>query len=125
MIAVVALLVGASALVAPAPSHLKARPRSFAPSHLTARPRSYAPVVALRAQAQQADDVDVEPLGVQNAVAAATLASLVAFAFGFAPGELGNPADVALVERLVSQPVPRPEEINELWFAIWFITSTT
>merc|ERR1719491_780507 len=24
-----------------------------------------------------------------------------------------------MIERLVSQPVPRPEEVNQLWFAVW------
>jgi len=99
---VVALLVAqAHALLAPPTTGKTLRPR------------------ALRARTQPDVELAPEPLGPANAVAAATLAGLVAFAFGFAPGELNNPADVAMIERLVTQPVPRPEEINELWFAVW------
>jgi len=59
------------------------------------------------------------PLDAKNAVAAAVWVALVGYSFLFAPGELGSAADNALIERLVSQPVPRPEEVNELWFAVW------
>lgn len=64
-------------------------------------------------------DIEPEPLGPANAAAGAVFAGLVAWSFGFAPGELGNPADNALIELLVTQPVPRPESVNELWFAVW------
>ena len=59
------------------------------------------------------------PLDAKNAIAAAVWIGLVTWAFNFAPGSLGSDADAALVQRLISQPVPRPEEINELWFAVW------
>ena len=58
--------------------------------------------------AVQVEDVEPAPLGPANAVAGAVFVSLVAWSFGFAPGELGNPADTQLIELLVTQPVPRP-----------------
>ena len=67
----------------------------------------------------QLEDVEPAPLGPANAAAGAVFAGLVAWSFGFAPGDLGNPADTQLIELLVTQPVPRPESVNELWFAIW------
>ena len=67
----------------------------------------------------QPEDVEPAPLGPANAAAGAVFAGLVTWSFGFAPGELGNPADAQLVELLVTQPVPRPESVNELWFAVW------
>lgn len=59
------------------------------------------------------------PLTTKNAAAAVVWVSLIVWAFGFAPGELGAAADNALIEKLVTQPVPRPEDVNELWFAVW------
>lgn len=59
------------------------------------------------------------PLETQNYVAGAVWIALVTFAFGFAPGETNSAADTELLTTLISQPFPRPEEINELWFAIW------
>ena len=67
----------------------------------------------------QLEDVEPAPLGPTNAAAGVVFAGLVAWSFGFAPGELGNPADTQLIELLVTQPVPRPESVNELWFAVW------
>lgn len=59
------------------------------------------------------------PLETQNYVAGAVWITLIAFAFGAAPGELNSAADQEMVTTLVTQPSPRPEQINELWFAIW------
>jgi len=59
------------------------------------------------------------PLDAKNALAAAVWVSLVGYAFLLAPGEIGSAADSAMIERLLSQPVPRPEEVNQLWFAVW------
>ena len=67
----------------------------------------------------QLEDVEPAPLGPANAAAGAVFALLVTWSFGFAPGDLGNPADTQLIELLVTQPVPRPESVNELWFAVW------
>jgi len=59
------------------------------------------------------------PLDAKNYAAAAVWAVLVGWAFLLAPGELGAAADNDMIQRLVSQPVPRPEGLNELWFGIW------
>lgn len=64
-------------------------------------------------------ELEPGPLEAKNAVAFAVWVSLVVWAFGFAPGIAGSDADTALINRLISQPVPRPEEVNELWFAVW------
>ena len=69
--------------------------------------------------AVQLEDVAPAPLRPANAAAGAVFAGLVVWSFGFAPGALGNPADTQLIELLVTQPVPRPESVNELWFAVW------
>lgn len=60
-----------------------------------------------------------EPLGASNAAAAAVWVALVSWAFLAAPGELGAASDNDLIQTLISQPVPRPPEVNELWFAVW------
>lgn len=59
------------------------------------------------------------PFETKNYVALATWAVLVGWAFLLAPGELGASADNDMIQRLISQPVPRPEGLNELWFGIW------
>jgi len=59
------------------------------------------------------------PLGVKNGIAAAVWVSLVSWAFLFAPGALNSDADIALITKLISQPVPRPEDVNQIWFALW------
>lgn len=59
------------------------------------------------------------PLGPINVIAASTWVMLVIYAFILAPGELSSASDNALLTKLISQPVPRPEEINEIWFAVW------
>lgn len=59
------------------------------------------------------------PLSTQNYVAGAVWISLVTWSFAFAPGQLNSVADNELITTLVSQPVPRPEQINEIWFAVW------
>ena len=59
------------------------------------------------------------PLDTKNYVAAAVWASLIGYAFLFAPGELGSTSDNDLIALLIAQPTPRPESVNELFFAIW------
>mmetsp|Transcript_804 Transcript_804/g.1929 ORF Transcript_804/g.1929 Transcript_804/m.1929 type:complete len:300 (-) Transcript_804:2222-3121(-) len=59
------------------------------------------------------------PLDNANYIAGAVWLVLITWAFGFAPGELGSVADNEMITLLVTQPTPRPEGINELWFAVW------
>lgn len=59
------------------------------------------------------------PLNASNAVAGLVWVSLITWAFGFAPGTVNSVADNEMLATLISQPVPRPEQINELWFAVW------
>jgi len=59
------------------------------------------------------------PFETKNYIAAGVLATLVTFSFLLAPGELNSPADTEMVNLLVSNPYPRPEGLNELWFGIW------
>lgn len=59
------------------------------------------------------------PFDIKNGIAAVTWVALVIYAFLFAPGELGSESDSALVNTLITQPSPRPENVNELWFAVW------
>jgi len=59
------------------------------------------------------------PLDTKNAIALTVWLSLITYSFLFAPGELGAPSDTQMVITLASQPVPRPEGINELWFTVW------
>lgn len=59
------------------------------------------------------------PLDTKNYVAGAVWASLIGWAFLLAPGELGNPSDNELINLLVTQPTPRPDSVNEIFFAIW------
>lgn len=59
------------------------------------------------------------PFDVKNGAAAATWLALITWAFLFAPGTAGSDADNALLNTLITQPTPRPEQINELWFAVW------
>ena len=65
------------------------------------------------------EDPEPGPLEAKNYVAAAVWASLVIWAFGFAPGTAGSPADTEMMNTLISQPTPRPEGMNELWFTVW------
>lgn len=55
----------------------------------------------------------------QNYVAGTVWISLVVFATVLAPGVPNSDADTALITTLVSQPVPRPETVNQLWFVVW------
>ncbi len=59
------------------------------------------------------------PLDTRNYVAAGVWVALIAWAFLAAPGELSNPADTELVTLLVTQPTPRPDSVNELFFTVW------
>jgi len=65
------------------------------------------------------EDPQPGPLETQNYVAGAVWIALVIFAAAFAPGDPNSTADTELLNTLISQPYPRPEGINELWFAIW------
>lgn len=59
------------------------------------------------------------PLDTKNAIALAVWVTLIGWAFLLAPGSLGAPADNELITTLISQPYPRPESVNEIWFTIW------
>ena len=59
------------------------------------------------------------PFETKNYVAAAAYASFLGFAFLVAPGEWGSSSDNALLELLISQPTPRPESVNEYFYAVW------
>jgi len=59
------------------------------------------------------------PLDAKNAGALAIWVSLIIYAYLFAPGEWGATADSEMINMLISQPTPRPESINELWFVVW------
>jgi hypothetical protein len=59
------------------------------------------------------------PLNANNAIAGVVWVSLITWAFGFAPGTVNSVADNEMLATLISQPVPRPEQINEIWFAVW------
>jgi len=74
-----------------------------------------APVVAEVVKAEPVPG----PLGFQNYVAGAVWVALVSYAFLLAPGELNAPADTEMVTRLATQPFPRPDGMNELWFSVW------
>jgi len=55
----------------------------------------------------------------KNTIAAGVWVSLVTWAFFLAPGTLGADSDNELINLLITQPVPRPIQVNEIWFAIW------
>jgi len=59
------------------------------------------------------------PLGTKNYVAGAVWAALIVWAFLVAPGELNSAADNEMITLLTTQPTPRPEGMNELWFGVW------
>jgi hypothetical protein len=59
------------------------------------------------------------PIGTQNYVAGAVWACLIVWGFLLAPGEAGSASDNAMIQTLITQPTPRPEEMNQLWFAVW------
>lgn len=65
------------------------------------------------------DELVPGPLTIENGVAGAAWVALVTWAFLFAPGSLGAESDTQLVTTLATQPYPKPEGINELWFLIW------
>mmetsp|Transcript_120 Transcript_120/g.262 ORF Transcript_120/g.262 Transcript_120/m.262 type:complete len:300 (-) Transcript_120:224-1123(-) len=65
------------------------------------------------------EDPQPGPLETQNYVAGAVWIALLTFAFAFAPGSTDSAADAELLNTLIAQPYPRPEGINELWFAVW------
>jgi len=74
-----------------------------------------------RRQEEQEQEPPPEPLPWQapNYVAGAVWIALVVFATQFAPGVANSDADTAMLTTLVSQPFPRPEGINQLWFLVW------
>jgi len=90
-------------------------PQRRATALLGAKPRGAA--VALRAAPD--GEIAPSPLGPANAAAALTLVSLISWSFLAAPGSLGSDADAAMLKVLIEQPAPRPDSINELWFAVW------
>lgn len=59
------------------------------------------------------------PFDIKNGIAALTWLALVTWAFLFAPGELASASDNALINILIEQPSPRPDNVNEIWFAVW------
>lgn len=68
---------------------------------------------------EETQEVSPGPLDTKNTIAGAAWISLVTWAFFFAPGVAGSDADNTMLNTLLTQPVPRPSEINELWFAVW------
>lgn len=68
---------------------------------------------------EEVQEASPGPLDTKNAIAGATWVALITWAFLFAPGSVGSDADNDMVNTLITQPVPRPSEINELWFAVW------
>lgn len=68
---------------------------------------------------QKEEELQPGPFDITNGVALTVWISLITWAFVFAPGSLGSDADSALVTKLISQPTPRPEDVNEIYFAIW------
>lgn len=71
------------------------------------------------AEVEIEDELVPGPFTVENGIAGAAWVALVVWAFNFAPGSLGADSDTALINTLISQPYPKPEGINELWFLIW------
>lgn len=59
------------------------------------------------------------PFETKNYAFAATWALLVGWAFLVAPGELNSASDTELINTLITNPFPRPEGLNELWFGVW------
>ena len=60
-----------------------------------------------------------EPIGAANAIAGLVWVGLVAWSFTAAPGPFPDPIGPQLVATLAAQPVPRPESINELFYAVF------
>ena len=60
-----------------------------------------------------------EPIGVANAIAGLVWLGLVAWSFTAAPGPFPDPIGPQLVGTLAAQPFPRPESINELFYAVF------
>merc|ERR1712232_1063028 len=65
------------------------------------------------------EEIESGPLETKNFIAAGVWIGLVTFSSLLAPGTIGAPSDNEMINALVSQPVPRPTQINEIWFAIW------
>jgi len=60
-----------------------------------------------------------EPLGAANVIAGLVWGGLVAWSFTSAPGPFPDPIGPQLVATLAAQPVPRPESINEIFYAVF------
>ena len=60
-----------------------------------------------------------EPIGAANAIAGLVWVGLVAWSFTAAPGPFPDPIGPQLVATLAAQPAPRPESINELFYAVF------
>lgn len=117
---VVATAIGASNAFAPQPISVAAKPLSKTSSSslnvwnpFVKEDIAPAPVEIIK------EEPEPGPLQTQNYVAAAVWIALITFAFAIAPGEMNSAADTELLNTLISQPYPRPEGINELWFAVW------
>ena len=65
------------------------------------------------------EDPTPGPLDTKNYAAAAVWAALVGFTFLVAPGDFQSASDKELLELLISQPTPRPESINQYFYAVW------
>jgi hypothetical protein len=66
-----------------------------------------------------ASEQEPQPLGAANAVSGAVWLGLVAWSFTAAPGPFPDPIGPELVGKLAAQPVPRPSDINELFYAVF------
>lgn len=121
---VVAALSGASKAFAPQPLS-KASTKSFSTTWSTTSTslNVWNPFVKQDAPVEPVvivkEDPEPGPFETKNYIAGAVWASLVVWAFAFAPGEMGSAADNAMITTLITQPTPRPEGLNELWFAVW------
>jgi hypothetical protein len=117
---VVAALCGASNGFAPQPQTKAVVPTQSVKTSTTSL-NVWNPFVKQEAAVAEIVREDPVPgaLDAKNALAAGVWVSLITWAFGFAPGVLNAPADNELINLLISEPYPRPEGLNELWFAIW------
>jgi hypothetical protein len=103
--------VGAFGHVSPTRAHARVQPASSPRLHPPARPALGAcarawPRPAARSGVRLAGaDRPAPSLGAANVAAALAWAGLVTFAFGFAPGAVGDPADTELVMALAAHPL--------------------
>lgn len=67
----------------------------------------------------ESKELEPGPFDTKNIIALSVWISLITWAFLFAPGTLGADGDTELLNKLISQPSPRPPDVNELYFAVW------